>query len=161
MESMEEIYGKHAKMVYGFLLSKCGNHHVAEELTQETFYQALEGISRFENKSSISTWLCGIANNVYRSHCRKEKLYAGLEEVEEKTGGKSLEQEVFDRLDTMELLKLLHRLKEPLREVIYLRMIGNLSFREIGEIMEQSENWARVNFYRGKSRMIEEAKKNE
>lgn len=161
MESMEEIYRTHAKMVYGFLLSKCGNHYVAEELTQETFYQALKGLSRFENKSSLSTWLCGIANNVYRSYCRKEKLHLELEEASEEIGGTSPEQEFFSKLDMLDLLKLLHRLKEPLREVLYLRMIGNLSFREIGEIMERSENWARVNFYRGKSRMIEEVKKNE
>lgn len=161
MESMEEIYGKHAKTVYGFLLSKCGNHHVAEELTQETFYRAVEGVSRFEQKSSVSTWLCGIAANVYRSYCRKEKRHMGLESAQERAGGKSLEQEVFTRLDTVEVLKLLHRLKEPLREVLYLRLIGNLSFREIGEIMEQSENWARVNFYRGKNKIIEEVKKNE
>jgi RNA polymerase sigma-70 factor (ECF subfamily) len=44
---------------------------------------------------------------------------------------------------------------------MYLRLIGNLSFQDIGEIMEKSENWARVNFYRGKEKIVEEVRKNE
>ena len=61
----------------------------------------------------------------------------------------------------MQVLKLLHRLKEPMREVLYLRLTANLSFREIGEIMERSEVWARVNFYRGKEKILMEVKNNE
>ena len=43
----------------------------------------------------------------------------------------------------------------------YLRVFGNLSFREIGQIMGQSENWARVMFYRGKERLRKELNKHE
>lgn len=42
-----------------------------------------------------------------------------------------------------------------MREVIYLRSMGDLSFREIGDIMGKSENWARVTYFRGKSKLIE------
>ena len=45
-----------------------------------------------------------------------------------------------------------------MREVLYLRLMGELSFREIGQIMGQSENWARVTFYRGKTKLIEGVK---
>lgn len=54
-----------------------------------------------------------------------------------------------------------HQFQEPYREVIYLRVFGNLSFREIGQIMGQSENWARVMFYRGKERLRKELNKHE
>ena len=40
------------------------------------------------------------------------------------------------------------------KEVLYLRLTGDLSFKEIGEILERSENWARVTYYRGKSKVI-------
>ena len=56
---------------------------------------------------------------------------------------------------------MLHQFQEPYREVIYLRVFGNLSFREIGQIMGQSENWARVMFYRGKERLRKELNKHE
>ncbi len=56
----------------------------------------------------------------------------------------------------MSLLKALHHLKEPMREVLYLRLSGDLSYRQIGEIMGKSENWARVTFYRGKEIVLKE-----
>lgn len=62
----------------------------------------------------------------------------------------SAEQEYFSKHNHIEIFRLLHKLKEPCREVMYLRLSAELSFREIGEIMGKSENWARVTFYRGK-----------
>lgn len=160
MESMDKIYRKYAKTVYGFLLSKSGNADVAEELTQETFYQAVKGIDRFKGESKVSTWLCGIAKNVWFSYLKKKREQVGLDEAE-CIGTQPLEQDVFQDWEQVETLKMLHRLEEPMREVIYLRLIGNLSFRQIGEIMEHSENWARVTYFRGKEKIIREVKENE
>lgn len=61
MDSMEEIYKKHGKMIYGFLLTRTQDPGLAEELTQETFYQAVKHIGRYKGESGISTWLCAIA----------------------------------------------------------------------------------------------------
>lgn len=60
--------------------------------------------------------------------------------------------------EQLEILKLLHGLEEPMREVMYLRLIGNLTFRQIGEIVDRSENWARVTYYRGKEKIVKEVK---
>lgn len=60
---MEEIYQKYAQTVYKYLLSKIRNADLAEELTQETFYQAVRSIERFDGSCKISTWLCAIAKN--------------------------------------------------------------------------------------------------
>lgn len=57
MESMEEIYQNHSKKVYTFLLSKTCNHELAEELTQETFFCAVNSINKFKGNSSVLTWL--------------------------------------------------------------------------------------------------------
>ena len=66
----------------------------------------------------------------------------------------SAEAEVLAADGEMALWKALHRLREPVREVLYLRLFGGLSFRQIGEIMEKSETWARVTFFRGKNQMM-------
>ena len=73
MDSMEQIYLSHAKTVYAFLLTKTQNPDLAEELTQETFYQAVKSIHKFKEQSRVSTWLCGIARNVWFDHLRKQK----------------------------------------------------------------------------------------
>ena len=58
-------------------------------------------------------------------------------------------------------MKQLHGMEEPMREVMYLRLSGSLTFGQIGEIMGKSENWARVTFYRGKEKIVKEAKERE
>lgn len=158
MDSMEQIYLEHAKTVYGFLLTRTGNPDLAEELTQETFYQAVKHVDRYEGKSSVSTWLCGIAKNLWYGYLKKQKNQASLSEVEE-IPVDSAETELFRGWENLQVLRMIHRLEDPMREVIYLRLIGNLSFAQIGEIMERSENWARVTYYRGKEKVMKEAEK--
>jgi RNA polymerase sigma-70 factor (ECF subfamily) len=155
MDSMEQIYLKHAKTVYGFLLTRSHNPDIAEELTQETFCQAVQNVDKFKGNSSVSTWLCGIAKNLWYEHLRKQKNQVSIAEAEE-LPAVSAETELFRSWDNLLILKSLHKLEEPMREVMYLRLIGNLTFGQIGEIMERSENWARVTFYRGKARIIKE-----
>ncbi len=157
MESLEEIYQKHAQTVYAFLLSRTRNQDLAEELTQETFFQAVRTIGTFRGDSRLSTWLCGIAQNLWLTHIREERKVQPLEEMADMAGPGSPEEELCLQWDNLEILKLLHGLKEPVREVMYLRLIGNLTFGQIGEIMGKSENWARVNFYRGKEIIKREA----
>ena len=65
----------------------------------------------------------------------------------------SAEDTYIDARQKVSLLKALHAVPEPYREVMYLRVFSELSFREIGEIMEKTENWARVTFYRGKEKL--------
>ena len=54
------------------------------------------------------------------------------------------------------LYQRLQCLDEKTREVMYLRLTGELSFREIGEILKRIETWARVTFYRGKQKLEKE-----
>ena len=73
----------------------------------------------------------------------------------------SAEKDVLQSMNRIELMKQLHVCPEPFREILYMRLFGDLSFKEIGEIMGRSENWARVNFYRGKEKLRKERLKNE
>lgn len=156
---LDDIYAKHSKMIYYFLLSKTSDPDIAEELTQETFYQAVKCIKSFQGKSSVSTWLCGIAENVWHFYLRKQKKAVLQASFDENTEANSAEDNILINWDVKKILKHLHLLNDPIREVMYLRLIANLSFKDIGEIMEQSENWARVNFYRGKEKIVREVKK--
>ena len=160
MDSIEELYQKHAKTVYGFLLTKTQNPDIAEELPQETFYQAIKTLTTFQETSSVSTWLCGIAKNLWFDFLRKQKkqseLSSQLSVQERESTLPSTEEQFFQNWNHLELQKKLQNLKEPGREVMYLRLIGNLSFSQIGSIMDKSENWARVTYYRKKEKLIKE-----
>ena len=157
MKVTDEVYREYSQMVYKYLFSLTGDARVAEEVTQETFYQAVKSIGSFKGESSVSTWLIGIANNVLRGYFRKQKKQA--EEELPKTeiaarGGTATEDIVLRSMDTISLMQAMHRLPEPYREVLHLRLTADLSFKEIGQIMERTENWARVTYYRGKEKLL-------
>ena len=155
---LHEAYARHARTVYRFLLSQCGDADLAEELTQETFYRAVCSIHRYNGDCKLSTWLCQIAKHLWYQHLRRQKRESPLPE----DGGEALvppapsaETEVLVQTGRVDLLRRVHALPEPYREVVYLRSFGGLSFREIGDVLGKTETWARVTFYRGKERVKE------
>ena len=159
MQSMEEIYRQHAQTVYRYLCSLTGDEDLSEELTQETFAQAVGSIGRFDGSCKVSTWLCAIAKNQLMAYRRKHPLQESLEELAEsgvEPGGgtaPSPEAETLAAERKRLLYAAIHESPEPAREVLYLRLLGGLSFKEIGDVLGQSENWARVTFYRGKEKL--------
>lgn len=157
MQSMDEIYNQYAKTVYKFLLARTHNGDLAEELTQETFYQAIRSIDKYDYSCNISTWLCAIAKTKYLEYIRKHPQYEEISESDNIVFQDSpVEEDYIRNLERIELMKKLHFLPEPYKEIMYLRIFGTLSFAEIGKIMDKNENWARVNFYRGKERLRKE-----
>ena len=153
MEDMEKIYQEHAQTVYKFLMSQCHDAALAEELTQETFYQAVRSIDRFDGSCKISVWLCQIGKHLWYQHLRKRKREVPADETAFEIPLPSAEETSIAREGHLELLKLIHSLPEPAREVVYLRAFGGLSFREIGDVLGKTETWARVTFYRSKERL--------
>ena len=144
-----DLYEQYAQKVYRYLFALCGQADTAEELTQETFCRALEGLGSFRGECAPSTWLCAIAKRLWyrelgrrgRAGPLKEELLAG-----EESGP---QQQAESREERLGLYRALQKLAPETREVIYLRLAGEFSFREIGEILGRSEVWARVRFYRG------------
>ena len=148
MQPMEDNYQRYAKVVYRYLMSLTHDSDLSEELTQECFYQAIRSSDRFDGSCKVSTWLCGIARNVLLTYRRRHPQTAELLEQDQVVA--SAEAEVIGAQDRMELFRQLHKLDDPYREVIYLRIFGNLSFREVGEVFGKTETWARTTFYRAK-----------
>ena len=153
MNDMDQVYRQHAQTVYKFLLSQCHDADLAEELTQETFYQAIRSIDRFDGTCKVSVWLCQIARHLWYQQLRKQKREVPLPEEGIDVPLPSAEEETLDRAGRLELLRQVHSLPEPYREVVYLRAFGDLSFREISDVLGKTETWARVTFYRGKEKL--------
>lgn len=148
---MEQLYRENARIVYHYIMSLCHDPVLAEDLTQETFLRAFQSLERFNGNCKLSTWLCQIARHLYYQHLAKNGREIPMQPDEDLPSNRPLpENTVLNRLELLHVLKEMQKLPSQMREVIYLRTTADLSFREIGEILGQSENWARVNFYRGK-----------
>lgn len=150
----ENIYQEYGDFIYKYLLTLTNDFHSAEELTQETFYQAIKSINNFHNngKAKFSTWLCSIAKNVWlqerKREDKKQQLVKSL--GNENSMLYDLEDEYIKNVDKLRFFKKVRQLSEEKREILYLRLLGNLSYKEIGSVFERTENWARVTFYRAK-----------
>ena len=157
--NIEELYRTYFDIVYRYIRSISQDGSLAEEVTQETFFKALEKIDQFRGDCDVRVWLCQIAKNTLYDHLKKQKKQLLGDEKLEKTesaGGELLEEKLAQRSQAMEIHKVLHRLSEPYKEVFSLRTFGELTFREIGMLFGKSENWARVTYYRARVKIREE-----
>lgn len=153
MDDMSQIYRQHAQTVYRYLLSQTHDADLAEELTQETFYQAVRSAGRFDGSCKVSVWLCQIAKHLWYQHLRKRRREVPMPEELPEEESPSAEAGLLEREGQLGLLRQVHSLGPDAREVVYLRAFGGLSFREIGDVMGRSETWARVTFYRSKEKL--------
>ncbi len=161
-QSLTKVYEENAKVVYKYLFCLTHNSDLSEELTQETFYQATKGFDSFRGDCKISVWLCQIAKRLWYKEIEKQKkATVPLDDLENEIHSKEdIEYDFLLKDDKLQLFKKLHMFDENTREVIYLRLTGELSFKEIGSVMGKTETWARVTFYRGKQKLVEERENN-
>lgn len=155
MGDFEELYQKYYSQVYFYVLGLSGNEHIAEEITQETFFRVLKKLDTFRGECRINVWITQIAKNAFYNYCRRKKLdpESALETVET---GEDLEENMINRETAEQVHRILHRMKEPYREVFWMRIFGELSFREIGDIHGKTESWARVTYHRARMLIREE-----
>jgi RNA polymerase sigma factor, sigma-70 family len=158
---VDAIYKKYCKCVYNFLYKLTNDIELSEELTQETFYTAIKKINTLNKKESIRTWLYQIAKNKWKDYLRKnKKANIDLEEntVENLVANYDIEEDMIAKDNIIEFYKKIHMLDIDTREIIYLKIIRNFTFKEISQILGKNEEWARTKFYRGKLKLKESLK---
>lgn len=156
MIDIEDVYKEYFKTVYKYLCCLTQNAEKAEELTQEAFCEAIRQIDNFKGKCKIEVWICQIAKNLWYDEIKKNKKKTELLEIENiEDTAFDLENKIILEEEKISLYKKIHNLDSVTKEIIILRINGELSFKEIGIIFNKSENWARVNFYRGKKKLQE------
>ena len=154
---MEEIYNQFSGTVYAYLLRLCrNNNELAQELTQETFYQAVRSIRRFDGRSNVSTWLCSIARHLYYDALRRQQPVEKL--PEQFPSPEDFTEQIIRKDQAIIAHRRLHMLEEPYREVFTLRTFCDLTHTQIAEVFGKSEAWSRVTYYRAR-RMLQEAMK--
>ena len=153
-EYIEKIYNEN--FVYKFLICMTHNKEIAEDLTQETFYKAILNIDKFKGNCKMSVWLCEIAKNLWLNELKKNKkiAFTDVENIEIYNHW-NIDEEIENKEDLEKLNKKISIFDKDIQKVIYLKIYGNMTFKEISEAIGKSEVWARVNFYRAKQKIKE------
>lgn len=154
MQDFEKIYSDYYDTVFRYILSLCKDETWAEEITQEAFFKALKSIHTFRGECKLSVWLCQIAKNTFLSDAKKN--FHKVEEIrQDLLVEDSIEQKILNKETFYEVHQFLHQMSEPYKEVFWMRAFGELSFKEIGQLFEKSESWARVTYHRAKMKIRE------
>ena len=161
MAAFQKVYEEYAQPVYRFLLSLAGDAAMAEELLQETFYQALQHIDKFEGRCSLYTWPCQIGKNAWFKECRRKKRFSetSWEELMLPAGEPSQESQTIARDEYRRARSAMQKLEEPYRDVFVMHALGGIRLKEIAAIYGKSESWARVTYFRAKQQIAQEVSK--
>jgi len=157
-EELTDFYREHRSLVFAYFHRVTGSREESEELTQETFYQAVKSLHRFEGKSSLKTWLLQIARNVYRNRVRTwvrdRKHRAEFEVLEGIADDSKSPEHLLHQSETREeLSRLLLRLPEEYREVLVLKELKELSHADIAHILGKTPQTTKVLLYRAKQKL--------
>lgn len=157
----DEVLQAEYRSVYCYALSLCRNETDAQDITQETFLKAMSTGHSFSGASSLYTWLCAIAKNLWLNRCKKQKRELHPETLAETLpcADPPMEDLLEEKDLSFQIHRGLHHLKEPYKEVFTLRVFGQLSFGDIASLFGKSESWARVTYHRGRKQLIETLRK--
>ena len=159
---LERVYREYFTIVYCYILSLSKDATVAEDITQETFFRAMKKLDEFRGDSSVETWLIQIAKRLYYNYADKSSRRKQIDEEQPdlRPRQESIEDGFIRKEYSQRINRILHDLNEPYKEVFMLRVYGELSFKEIGELFTKGDAWARVTFHRARN-MIREVLENE
>lgn len=150
----DKIYQLYFKDIYYFILSLSGNVTIAEDVTSDSFFKALKNIDNLRKEESLKSYLFSIAKNTLYDYLRNNRLeieqIEGLDLIDE---GPLIEDSLVINEERAKLRLAIKQLKEPEQSVVRLRIYSDLSFKEIGNYFNKSDNWACVTFHRAKKKL--------
>ena len=163
MRNINELVEEYSNNIYKYLICLTHSQDIAEELTQETLYRAIKNINQLKDDTKIELWLCKIAKNLWLQDVQRKKRYINISDnnLIKMKSEINIEEDLIQSDNINILYENIERLDDISKEIILLRLNGDLKFKEIGEIYGRTENWARVMFHRAKQQIMKEVRENE
>lgn len=155
MSDFEDIYQTYFSAVFRYARSLTLDEQLAEEITEETFYRAMRSLGSFRGECEIRVWLCRIAKNLWYTMQKKNRRFTEDETaMEDLPDDRDLLDGIVDKQTALQVHQILHGIEEPYKEVFSLRVFGELTFREIGDLFGKREHWACVTYHRAKAKIL-------
>lgn len=146
------VYEKYHRELYLYIYSLSRNHHIAEDLTQETFLKAL--LSLPEEHTNIRAWLYMVARNLFFNYREKASRNVSLEEEMKRSDEeKDLLANMIENERKLQLYQALKKLDMKKREILLLQYFGDLSQKEIAAVLHITPENVRVLAYRAKKEL--------
>jgi RNA polymerase sigma-70 factor (ECF subfamily) len=137
------LYQKWIKPVYRYFYFRVGNEKDAEDLTSQVFLKVYEDLPRYRNQGCFSAWLFAIARARAIDFYRKKDHEVALITAEPLADGVDLFDQTTHGDDLQQVLDLIQHLSPAEQELIRLRFVAELNYREIGTLLHRKEDSVR------------------
>jgi len=152
INTFDRIYTTYRADIHRFLLKLTGYKlELAEELTQETFFQAYKSIHKFKGECSVKTWLCQIAKNTFFTYLRKNKKSNSFNFELINDGSQDPNELLSQRELINNAMIVISGFSDQMADVMLFRIIEDIPYSQISQILKISESSAKVLSYRGKA----------
>ncbi len=155
-KSLDDIYQSYVKDIYYYLLSLCGDKHIAEDIMQETFLRAY---LCFEDCSfdGIKPWLFKVSYNSYIDYIRKNKecCSQNMEIFSERINYKTPEDVVIEKDEIKKILCIVNKMPQKQKQAILLCDFNGLSYKEASQIMNVSLASIKISLFRARQNVRE------
>lgn len=161
VKEFEMLYKCHYRAVHNYLFALTKNRELADDLTQDAFLKYEDARVSFRGECSEYTMLCKIGKNIWLNQIRKDRKIHFTDDLssieDDKLFVKNellMEEALIQKSDLLQLHDILHELPEPYKEVFTLRVFGELEFQQIAKMFGKSTSWAKMTYYRAKSKIV-------
>jgi RNA polymerase sigma-70 factor (ECF subfamily) len=141
------LYERYFPRIYAYCLRRVGSTEEAEDLTSLIFTRALTGIRSYRG-GSVVAWLFRIAHNAVANHLRDRRPQLPLDTAAHPLSGEDLSEGLVRAEEQLHLARLLAALPTEQREIVLLRLVGELTAKEIGAVIGKREGAVRVALHR-------------
>ena len=155
-EAFALLVQRHQKMVYNLALGKTGSHHDAEEITQNAFLKAWQGLPQFQGKAAFSSWLYRLTLNAATDFLRQRGRHAKVVSLSDPDlppipdQSPTPEEQSAAEADRQALWQAIEALPEQQRTILLLREIDGLSYKEIALTLDLEEGTVRSRLSRSR-----------
>ena len=150
-ESFNELVSRHQEWVREFIQKSVKNIEDSEDISQEVFVKVYFGLAAFRFESEFTTWLYRVAINQINNHFRKQKLFSWFYRDIEESSTQTNEDYIDDRGEV--LMENIVNLSKMQRNIMILRTLQDLPFKDIGNVLSITENSAKVNYHKAKKNL--------
>lgn len=153
-DMMEELYIKYSCELYLYAFSLCKNHHLAQDLTSETFFKAYLSL---DDVSYFKYWLFRVCKNLYLDNIKGNKKYSSGVILEQTFSTKETPlDKIISSEEKRQLYKLIVKLNKSYKEILILYYFCNFSIREISKTKNISETAVKTTLFRARQKLKKE-----
>lgn len=149
-DAFGQLYDAYVKRIYTFIYYKTHHKETAEDLTSRVFFKVLKHIKRFDkDQGTFTAWIYRITRNTVIDHYRVSRTESNVDDMRDLSSSEDIERDVHVAMAAEKVQTYFRELSDDQRDVIIMRVWQGLSYREIADVMDRSEDSCRMLYSRG------------